>query len=211
MQIAVIGPWVLLVLGVVTLLAAVWASVTKPNPTRLWLMWVFGLAIAGIGIYGPVFLGPYQQFIGAITAMQEKPNQDTYKEAFVKVGKGELPPRYQEVVLAYALDRPVPDMANALKGAISQATDPQGKVALEKTAQSLQEKKAVAEQITKNILNEGPSARTKLETLDPTTKSLVSEELRKQPDSTLRAVQLDRPTVDKLAQPRDLRVTKNAH
>ena len=136
MTIEVVGPWVLLAVGVFMLVSGAVAVLRGAGPKKPWI-WMFGLAASGVGLYGPAFLVPYARFLDPIMAMQGSPDTETYGKVFDEVGEGELPPEYQELALAYALDRPIPDMENLLETAVSAASDPGGKEALTVSLEAL--------------------------------------------------------------------------
>ncbi len=146
MLIEIIGPWILLIVGVLMLGAgAVAVSRGKP-PNKPWI-WIIGLATSGTGVYGPTFLTPYAKLINPILAMQRSPGVETYTAVFDEVAKGTLDPEYQELALAYALDRPIDGMDDLLTSAIDSATDQDGKTALQQASEALQGKKMVSDRL----------------------------------------------------------------
>lgn len=194
METQVLGPWILVGLGAVGVLGAVYVSVKQTAPKGLWLMWVFSFAILGVGVYGPAFLVPYSKFIQPLLAMQQSPDAITYKAVFDDVANGELPPEYQEIALAYALESPVDGMEELLDEAISSSTDPIGKRALRRARESLDGKKRVAEE----LLSHHDLTAELIERFDPATRSLVIRPLLRMTDERLRDRNLGREALKAL-------------
>ncbi len=118
MSLATVGPWILFSVGCLTLLGAGVATVltmTKADVRRPWLMWVFGMAAAGVGLHGTAFLEPYGEFIGVLQGMQEDPSEETYSAFFGAVADGELPASLQAAGTAYALRHPIDGMGDMLE------------------------------------------------------------------------------------------------
>lgn len=201
MDIQVIGPWVLMGLGTVGVLGAVLVSVKQTAPKGLWMMWFFSFAILGVGVYGPAFLEPYSKFIQPLLAMQQSPSATTYKAVFEDVASGELPPEYQGIALAYALERPVEGMEELLDEAISASTDPVGKLALRGARESLDGKKRVAAE----LLRDQELTAERIERFDPATRAMVIRPLLKLSDDSLRERNLRRDVITALDAPRTRR------
>jgi hypothetical protein len=187
MNIQAIGPWVLLGVGTLALLAAV----KQPTPKGLWMPWVFGFAIAGVGVYGPVFLHSYSEFVKTLLAMQKAPSPDTYADVFQKVGSGDIPPDYGKIALSYSLERPVEGMDQLLETAIQKATDPQGKQALIEAKKTLEGKQQAAEALETAIMR-GTVPAESIRHFDPATRSRVARPLLKLPDERLRELRINR-------------------
>ncbi len=198
MDIQVLGPWIIMGLGTVGVLGAVFVSVRQTAPKGLWAMWFFSFAILGVGVYGPAFLEPYGKFVQPLLAMLQSPSAATYKAVFEDVASGELPPEYQEIALAYALESPVEGMEELLDEAISGSTDPAGKLALRGARESLDGKKRVAAEL---LRDQGLTAE-RIKRFDPATRALVIRPLLKQTDDSLRERNLSREALRKLNTPR---------
>src|SRR5688572_15933168 len=97
----------LVLCGIVLLLCGGWCVLRENKSKYILVLFVFGLAAAGLGAYGPMFLEPYGKFLQPLFAAVSSPTKPTYSELFHKIGNGSLPPKYQEVALAYAMDRPI--------------------------------------------------------------------------------------------------------
>lgn len=144
MSIQTIGPWILLTVGTFILSSGAIALLRGVPSKKPWI-WIFGLATCGVAIYGPAFLIPYEKFISSILEMQHSPTNKTYAKVFDQVGHGDIPPDYQELALAYALDRPIPGMEDLINKAISEAPNENGRTALMSSLDAIQSKKAVGE------------------------------------------------------------------
>jgi hypothetical protein len=183
MDIQIIGPWVLLAVGAFILVIAAIKHVRSTQPGKGWpWAWVFGLGTAGVGLYGPTFLVPYAEFLKPLMGMVDSPNAETYASAFEAVGRNEIPPDYQEVALAYALDRPIPEMEPILARAVDQAPEGRGKEALAQSLESLKARKRMAlkaaEAPPSRPDEPGPSIEetiANVEELDPASRALLDE------------------------------------
>ena len=119
--------------------------------------------------------------------MQRSPDAATYTAAFNEVAKGTLDPEYQEIALAYALDRPIDGMDDLLTDAIDKATDPDGKAALQQASEALRGKKLVSDRLratlSESTVPDGPvtsNAVMELANFDPTTQMLIAIPLLEQ-------------------------------
>ena len=205
MDIEIIGPWILLGVGVIVLLGAVAGTLLGKAAKTLALMWIFGGLLSGVGVYGPGFLASYSQFLRVMSPMVETPTDATYSAVLSRIGRGNLRPEHQEIALAYVLDRPLPDMEALLDDAIAEATDESGQAALTAARRALQGQHEVAHHLAEEIRTSQASAQV-IDRFDPTTQSLVARELTKQPPET--PGPLPRETVlrlQQLAQPRAVR------
>jgi hypothetical protein len=192
-----VGPWVFLGLGTVGVLVAIGITLAAKARRGLWLLWVFGFASVGVGVYGPAFLEPYRKFLEPLMAMQEAPSQETYGEMMAKVGAGQLPPTYAQFGLAYALERPVEGMDELLAQAVSTATDPEGKAVLV-AAQSVLDGK---EKVVDELLQGRDLQKDDILQMDPATASRVARRLEKSDDEELRKRNLDRAALKNLTTP----------
>lgn len=182
MDIQIIGPWVLLAVGTFILVSAAITHLRGRQQTRGWpWIWVFGLGTAGVGLYGPTFLVPYGKFLKPLLQMQESPNAKTYASTFEAVGRNEIPPEYQEMALAYALDRPIPDMESVLTKAVTQAPQGRGKTALAQSLDSLKARKRMAMEVAEAQPSERPapnieSTIANIAKMDPASRALLDRQ-----------------------------------
>lgn len=203
MEIESVGPWLLLGVGVFLLLAGAVATV-RPNPPRWPWIWVFGLACAGIGAYGPAFMEPYGKWVKLLLEMDESSPQ-TYADVFERIGRGDLPPKLQDMALSYALNRPIERMDQELKRAIKNAGDDRGRGALHETQLAFEQRAEVATEIC-NILAQRerrPAERTAVtaETLmkfDPVTRLHLTRELPKLSKERLDELEITPGTLKRL-------------
>ena len=197
MYIEIVGPWVLLFLGAF-LLAVAGVTILLGRPTQT-LAFVFGLACAGVGTFGVSFLEPYGKWLKPILDMVNSPGVETYSQAFDRVGSGDLPPEFQEITLAYALDRPVEGMDGALDEAIDRAKDPSGREALEQVRAVIDGRAEVAEGLAEILARPRGTPGAELQrnasrivgNLDPVTRSRLAKEIEKQPEETQRELRVD--------------------
>ena len=132
MDITYVGPWILLGIGTLLMLAAVYNTVVQQG--RPFNLLAFGLLSIGVGIHGPLFMGQYAEFFRIMSPMVGTENPETYKEVFDRIGQGDFDPELQKIALGYALSRPIEDMDCLLSEAIASATNDQGQAALQKLA-----------------------------------------------------------------------------
>ncbi|HTR22313.1 MAG TPA: hypothetical protein VMH88_15800 [Gemmatimonadales bacterium] len=185
MTIAVVGPWVLLVLGTAGVVTGMWTTLRGRQGAGPFLLLVFGALLAGVGVYGPVFLGSYDAFVKAVVPMTTTADRATYSQAFDKVGSGALSPNLADLALSYALRNPIAGMDTLLDSAAHRASDPDGARSLETARAAFQAQQRAAAEAASAILA-APNPASHLESLDPTTRALVARRLDALPDTTLR-------------------------
>lgn len=210
MSIQTIGPWILLIVGTFMLLSGA-IALLKDTPTKKPWIWIFGLATCGVGIYGPAFLIPYEKFISRIMAMQHSPTAETYAKVFEQVGHGDIPPDYQELALAYALDRPIPGMEDLINKAITEAPNEDGRIALMSSLDAIQSKKAVGEVLQEALsspLDDESTANNKLvdniSKFDSSTKLFATQSILSNPNIKFKPENKQR--LKSFTQPRKSRV-----
>jgi hypothetical protein len=172
-----IGPWLMLGLGALSIVAALYATVfLRPVKKGLIVLWIFGLAMLGIGSYGPMFLSEYGSFVSTMTSLNATPSKETYQQAFDKVASGKLTGDYGNIVLRYAVNHPVEGTDTLLRASIGTATNPAGRNALLSADTLLTQKYAVANRLMESVLHDTSATRT-LESFDPATRALVAQSL----------------------------------
>ena len=115
MEITTVGPWILLGMGMLLLgigtlpLAhtAIRVAGVKEGNLICIILLIFGVLCAGLGIYGPSFMGQYAEFLRAMSPMVKTPDTKSYQVVFDRIGKGDFDSEFQEIALSYALDRPL--------------------------------------------------------------------------------------------------------
>lgn len=135
MEITYIGPWILLSLGTLLMLAAVYIAVVQQG--RPVSLLTFGFLSIGVGIHGPLFMGQYAKFFRVMVSLVSTADADpeTYKVVFDRIGQGDFDPELQKIAVGYALSRPIEDMDRLLDEAIGGATNDQGRAALQQLAE----------------------------------------------------------------------------
>ena len=177
MEITTVGPWILLVIGALLMLAAIYvAAVHQGKPSSLLL---FGFLSIGVGIHGPLFMGQYADFWRAVLPItSESMDPKAYQDLFRRIGQGDFDTKLQDVALRYALDRPIQDMDRLLTEAIASATNDQGRSALERTKLAWAGKVKVANQLARQVESVPLDVEDlEIEAFDPATRTLVAEEL----------------------------------
>ena len=205
MNIALIGPWVLLVMGVSAFCAAGYQILFRKPGGAAYLVLVFGGLFAGVSVYGPAFVDQYLNFVKVVVPLQSSPSEAT-SQAFLKsVGDGSLSPEYAELGLGYMLDRPIAGTDKLLQDAAEKATNPMGKQALERARQDFIGKQNVAEQMAKTVKSQ-PNPEAVLQEFDSGTRTLISRELLRLPSNELRALRLNTNAISRLIVPRNVRI-----
>ena len=201
MDITSIGPWALLALGIVVVLGALWLSVKGRQFKLILPAWIFGMALSGIGVYGPAFLKPYGEFLEPILSMMESPGTETYSAFFNDVAEGKMPEPYQNLGLSYALNNPIEHMDSILEDAEKKAPTESSKVPLTNARADL-EARALA---SATLVDETSFRRTAptrpSRFFDRKTQSNAARTLLALPDSTLRGLNLDRARLRALQNP----------
>lgn len=209
MSIEVTGPWILLAVGAFMLIVATLSSFRKGPPKGRWIS-IIGLATCGVGVYGPVFLIPYGKFISPLLQMQQSPDAQTYEQAFEAVARGDLPSEYQELALAYALDRPIDGMDQLLAQAVDHAQNPGGKKALREARASLRGKMQAASKLASSMVTPtgvvDDEAARRIAEFDPAMRALIARPLLKLSDERLGG--LNRRALESFAAPRELRARR---
>ncbi len=186
-----VGPWLILVVGVVALIAAVWGSLSSTAQKKVWLLWVFGLACAGVGTYGPVFLSSYGGFLNVLQNIQTNPSTETYASALGDIASGKLKPEEADAVLQYIVNKPVEGTDSLLSVYAEQASDPGARQYLAAADSVLVQRKRVSNELIKN-LSQQSSFETSVEHFDPTTRALIARQVLANPGVVSPSVAVNR-------------------
>jgi hypothetical protein len=198
MSIVTVGPWILLGVGTVILLGAVWAVFKGKQAKSLWMMWIVGFATSGVAIYGPAFLGQYGEFVKVLMQLQSNPTPETYSKALDDVASGKFPAAYDSVIVQFALSQPVEGMDSLLQHSLERATDKQGKEILTDAAATWSAKKEVAKEISRHLAGT-TDIEIKLASFDPVTRSLVARALLKESADASSTPKFDKEKVKKFS------------
>jgi hypothetical protein len=148
-----IGPWVLLIVGSLMLLAGA-VSQLMGNGTNWPWIWIFGLGTAGIGVYGTAFLEPYGKWMEVVALMVREGSPASYERAFAAVADGKMPPEIQEVALNYAINNPIEGMVGMADEARARGKNQQGEETLEVFQQKVIRQESMAREIRADIETE---------------------------------------------------------
>ncbi len=181
------GPWVLIMVGAISSIVAIYKTgFGTAKVTGLWLLWVFGFGMIGVGIWGPGFFSPYADFLKTITAMQRDPSPQSYQNALEKVASGTLQGAYRDIVLQYAVNQPVEGTDTLLAGSIAKASSEDSRKALISAQSELHQKKEVADRLVQSLTKESDPEKI-IDQFDPSTRAIVARSLlQKPPTDTLR-------------------------
>lgn len=187
MDIVSVGRWILLFLGALTVLAAIWFTLKNPNAKRPKFMWSFGVLVAGLGAFGPEFLPQYGNWLAKVTNMAENPGKQSYATFFNSVGSEKLPTALQKVGTNYAISHPVEDMDSIINDAIEKAPDnSDGQKVLMWAKDSFQGKQREINNLMTTKVSIDSSR-----TFDLTTRKLIYEKMRKLPDDQKLKIGID--------------------
>jgi hypothetical protein len=178
-----VGRWVMLTLGVLALLGAIWMALKAKGSL---LMWVFGVLLLGMGSFGMEFIPKYSDWLGKLSDMIKNPGKESYGAFFASVGKQTLTPDIQQIGIDYAINHPIEGMESLLKGMIDQTPENTGgRKALDWAMENFQGKRRVIDQ----ILESKPRSEV-VRSLDRATAEQVFDELRKLTPERLRLLDI---------------------
>jgi hypothetical protein len=184
---AVVGSWVLITIGAVTLLMALWLTFKQANLKFIIIAWAFGLAATGSGTFGPDFLEHYGALIKPLVDMLKIPNAQTYSTFFQEVATGKVPAGQSDLGLSYALENPVEGMDSLLAEAERVAVDVAAREKLVAARTDLRLKAAAAAALLGPLEEMGPPVL-----LDSVSAAKLARPLMALPDSALLRLEVDR-------------------
>lgn len=193
MDILFVGRWVLLALGVVAVLVALFVMVKPPIKRIAHPLWplAFGGLFLGIGIFGLEFIPHYRLWLESLTNMVENSGVESYEAFFAKVGTQEIPPAIQEFGINYAISNPVKEMDTMLDEAIAKAPDnTEGKKALIWAKNNYEGKQREIDHLVTSKVNIDSAKR-----FAPGTIRLMHDKIRDLPDVEKRRLGIDASTV----------------
>jgi hypothetical protein len=191
MNILQIGPWVLLVIGAATLILAVVNSVNHGISKGRWLLWIFGFALCGVGIYGPEFFSSYTTFIQTISGLYTAATQKSVDDALMKIGRGDLTPQYSDITAQYILSHAPEGIDSMLDCSIAAALSRDGKEILINAKSVLRGMRTSATLVRKS-LQSSENASALIDSLDPAMQAMVADEIMRLPDSLRLSIGIDR-------------------
>lgn len=193
-----VGPWVMLILGSLTILGALYATVIAGQTRKsIIVLWIFGVAMVGIGSYGPVFLSDYGDFVNTLLSMNSSPSKETYQQAFDKVAGGKLSGDYGDIVVRYAVNHPVEGTDSLLHTSIRTAKDPAGRQVLLSADTLLTQKLATARLLSETVVRDTAAEQT-IQNFDPATRSLVARSLLRLPPQERARLHIRQSTLERM-------------
>jgi hypothetical protein len=192
MKIEIIGPWVLLGVGLILLARAIFPKILPPR--HLLILLVFGFLSLGLGVYGLEFMPKYGDWLDKIKDwIIDNPTEESYAKLFESVGTGKMPGKLKDMAVNYAISHPIEGMEDALAGKIKEAPDGKpGKAALENGFQYYQDKKKTIDR----LLETAPTDRQAMQ-FDAETEALIYHRLKQMSPDQVRALGIDPSTVPK--------------
>jgi hypothetical protein len=190
MNILQIGPWVLLVIGAASLILAVMNSLKHGITKGRWLLWIFGFALCGVGIYGPEFFSSYTTFIQTISGLYPSASQKSVDDALMKIGRGDLTPEYSDIIAQYIISHAPDGIDSTLDRSIAEAVNRDGKEILI-NAKTLLHRMRMSATLVRKSLQSNEVASVLVDSLDPVMQSMVADEIMQLPDSIRRSMGFD--------------------
>lgn len=187
MDILIVGRWVMLVIGALILLAAIWSIIKRPEIKRP-LMLLLGVFILGIGVFGLEFVPAYRQWIEVLKDMVNNPSEKSFSVFFEETSKENMPVELREIGINFATTHPIDRMEEILEEAIKRTPDNKesGKSALKYAKRSLQGNQLAVDRILRST-----PAVDEVEKFDPVTRKLIYQRLIKDPQYASRKYRID--------------------
>ena len=173
MDITYVGSWIFVGLGVLLVVSGVYVYVAQRRSIIIPL--IFGVLCMGLGIHGPLFMGPYAEWLRAMLAMVRTNNPESVQKVLNEIGNRDFDSALQKITRSYILNHPIQNMDSLLTKAINSASNEQGKNALIQTQQELTAKIEMARLLSHKLRPE------EIKTLDPETRTLIEKELKRLP------------------------------
>jgi hypothetical protein len=193
-EIGVMGPWVLLLLGVVV------CSSTLRNPKENIKALFIGFLLCGTSVYGLAFFDSVSKISKLTDMIATQPGAETTKKVLSAVGNGEIKPGYEKMLLTSVVNQPVPEMNELLKLSISEAKDPQGKEQLQAALARVESQQAVATQLVAGVKSGQVSLHT-VTNLSWATRAQVAKLASHLNTNQIQALRLDAATTRALHNP----------
>lgn len=160
MSIEQVGPWLLLITGVVLLgCFAKIAFQEQAAKATLILLFVGGFACTGTGIYGPSFMNDYGDWMQLLFRVTDHQDAQAYNELVSLMGEGSIPPEGYGIVSSVLME-------NAPKG-----VDPKKKLSQAIAAAPAGEGRKALQAVHLNIERREVAMTTLLAAMQPSTKS----------------------------------------
>ena len=181
MEITIVGSWILLGLGILLVLAAIYLVCVRGADLIYIILLIFGVLCAGVGTHGPLFMGQYAKWLEIMLSIvkMEDPDPKTYRMFLERIAKGDFDPELQEIALNYLRNHPTQDLATLLTEAINSASNEQGKKVLQEAKQELVVKIEMVKLLSQKLRPE------EIKALDPATQMLIKNELKRPPKHEL--------------------------
>ncbi len=198
MEPSAIGPYLLLGLGSVAIVAVIVGHFRELPAKSSILMWVFGIALLGIGSYGPAFLADYVGFVKALNQFAEAPGASEVAEFLDRADRAGVSSDARVAVVVDVLGRKASvDEGNAVeaKAAVDEALEklPQESEnrAVLNDAKARMEAEFAVRDLAKRQIDAASSGRVAA----PTIEARELEPLLRLNDVQLRELHTDRETV----------------
>lgn len=197
MDILLVGRWIMLIIGTLALLGAIWITLKGRS---VFLMWAFGVLLIGIGSFGMEFMPKYSDWLSKLSDMIKNPGKESYEAFFASVSKQKLPAELQQIGIEYAVSHPIEGIESIIKGVIDRTPEnTEGRKALNWAMENFKGKERVIDQ----ILESKPKSEA-VQNFDKATGEQVFNKLNKLPPDKLRTLEIDpgsiksyRPIIDK--------------
>jgi hypothetical protein len=184
MDMVSVGRWIMIVIGALALLVAIW--ITLKGKSSL-LIWIFGILLLGIGSFGMEFMPKYSDWLSKVSDMIKTPGKESYEAFFASVSKQKLPAELQQIGIEYAINHPIEGMESIIKGVIDRTPEnTEGRKALNWAMENFKGKQRVIDQ----ILESKPKSEV-VQNFDQATGEQVFNKLNKLSPDKLWTLEID--------------------
>jgi hypothetical protein len=180
------GPWVLVALGAIVIVAGVFILFRREARVALVMMsFVFGVLLCGLGVFGITFLDSYARFLKTseiLTAVMQAPSDQTYSQALDAVASGKVDPAQGQALLTYMEARPTPQFGDLVRRKAVSAKDPRSRALLAATADDFGRREESAAKLAAGLAAKNQLTPAAVESLDQGSQVLVARHLEANPN-----------------------------
>ncbi|MGH7563983.1 MAG: hypothetical protein ACREK5_06135 [Gemmatimonadota bacterium] len=165
-----LGAWLMVGLGAATVTAAIVASLRKiPAPT-LGLMWLFGMALLGVGSYGPVFLSDYEKLTRSVVDLLKAPTGDNAEAVVAAASQEDIPEEARRAAIRIAYETAPQETEQAIVQSIESRPSVAARPVLEDELAKIRAETATRA-VGENLLKESADSPA---ALSPTTREILA-------------------------------------
>ena len=198
MEIQTVGPWVSLVLGAVTIIGALVYKIVYPEGGKTLVMYIFGVLLVGLGIWGPEFMSSYREWLGSLSNLVTDPGQESVAAFLNEVGEDKMPAELEAIGLEYIVENATPETEVILKEAIDAAPeDSRTHRVLTDALADLRGKQAAADQLL-NAAAQRETGTQELQQLDSSTREMIFQRMQQMQPQDFQRLNIDPDDIRRL-------------